>query len=53
VVMNEDASAGVDVDVKLGVWVPFLESLGSILVGSGLIIGLIGGLIIYYAVVRR
>jgi hypothetical protein len=53
VVMNEDASAGVDVDVKLGVRVPLLESLGTILLASGIIIGLIGGFIVYQAVVRR
>lgn len=53
VVMNEDASADVDVDVKLGVRVPLLESLGVILLVSGVIIGLIGGFVIYYAVIRR
>jgi len=53
VVMNEDASPGVDVDVKLGVRVPLLESLGGILLFSGIIVGLIGGFIIYNAVVRR
>ena len=53
VVMNEDASAGVDLDVMLGVRVPLLESFGGILLASGIIIGLIGGFIIYYAVIRR
>jgi len=53
VVMNEDASAGVDVDVRLGVRVPILGSLGSILLTSGILIGLIGAVILYFAVVRR
>jgi hypothetical protein len=53
VVMNEDASAGVDADVQLGVRVPLLESLGTILLVSGIIIGFIGGFIIYNAVIRR
>jgi hypothetical protein len=53
VVMNEDASSGVDVDVKLGVRVPLIESLGGILLFSGIVVGLIGGFIIYHAVIRR
>jgi hypothetical protein len=53
VVMNEDASVGVDVDVRLGVRVPIIGSLGSILLASGIIMGLIGAAILYFAVVRR
>ena len=53
VVMNEDASAGVDVDVQLGVRVPLFESLGNVLLASGIIIGLIGGFIVYHAAIRR
>jgi hypothetical protein len=51
--MNEDASVGVDVDVRLGVRVPIIGSLGSILLASGIIMGLIGAAILYFAVVRR
>lgn len=53
VVMNQDASAGVDVDVKLGVRVPLIGSLGGILLTSGILIGLVGGFIVYNAVMRK
>jgi hypothetical protein len=51
--MNQDASAGVDVDVKLGVRVPLIGSLGGILLTSGILIGLVGGFIVYNAVMRK
>jgi hypothetical protein len=53
VVMNEDASPGVDADVRLGVRVPLIGSLGTILFTTGVIIGLVGAVILYFAVVRR
>ncbi|OGD46013.1 hypothetical protein A3K69_07960 [Candidatus Bathyarchaeota archaeon RBG_16_57_9] len=53
VVMNEDASAVVDADVRLGVRVPLIGSLGSILLASGIVMGLIGAVILYFTVVRR
>jgi hypothetical protein len=51
--MNGDASLGVDADVRLGVRVPILDSLGGILLASGILVGLIGAVILYFAVVRR
>jgi hypothetical protein len=53
VVMNQDASAEVNVDVKLGARVPLIESLGGILLTIGVLIGLVGGFIVYNAVIRR
>ncbi len=51
--MNEDASPGVSADVQMGVKVPLIGSLGTILFTTGVIIGLVGGVILYFAVVRR
>ncbi len=53
VLMNEDASPGVSADVQMGVRVPLIGSLGTILFTAGVIIGLIGCVILYFAVVRR
>ncbi|MBN2336662.1 zinc ribbon domain-containing protein [Candidatus Bathyarchaeota archaeon] len=53
VVMNEDASSGVDVDFQMGAKVPILKDLGNILLTTGVVIGLIGAALIYYGVVKR
>ncbi len=50
VVMNADASRGIDVDVSAGVKVPFVFRLGIGLLIGGLVAGAIGGLMVYLGV---
>ena len=38
VIMNDDGSKGIDVDVKSGVEVPFFGSIGDILLGAELLL---------------
>lgn len=53
VVMNEDASSGVDVDFQMGAKVPILKDLGNILLTVGLLVGLLGAAVIYYGAIKR
>jgi len=53
VVMNEDASQGVDVDLQIGAKVPLLKDLGDVLLTVGVLVGLVGAAVIYYGAVKR
>lgn len=52
VVLNSDGSSGVDVAVTGSARIPFLRTLGVILVAAGLIGITVGGLLTYYGVRR-
>jgi ribosomal protein L40E len=53
VVMNEDASQGLDVDLQIGAKVPLLKDLGDVLLTVGVLVGLVGAAVIYYGAIRR
>ncbi|MCK4582288.1 DUF4389 domain-containing protein, partial [Candidatus Bathyarchaeota archaeon] len=53
VVMNEDASQGVDVDLQMGAKVPILKNLDDVLLTVGVLVGLVGAAVIYYGAVKR
>jgi ribosomal protein L40E len=53
VVMNEDASQGVDVDLQIGAKVPILKDLGDVLLTVGVLVGLVGAAVIYYGAIKR
>ena len=53
VVMNEDGSQGVDVDLQVGAKVPILKDLGDVLLTVGILVGLVGAAVIYYGAIRR
>ena len=53
VVMNEDASQGVDVDLQIGAKVPILKNLGDVLLTVGVLVGLVGAAVIYYGAIKR
>jgi len=50
--MNEDGSAGVDLEMRVGAKIPLLSTIGSILVVLGVIALIIGGTIIYFGIRR-
>ena len=52
VIMNTDGSEGIDADIQVGASVPFFGSIADILIYSGLFVGAIGGLMIYFTVKR-
>ena len=52
VVMNADGSQGVDVEVQLSAKVPGLAGLGNLLLASGTLGVLVGGLVIYLGAIR-
>jgi hypothetical protein len=53
VMMNEDASQGVDLDLQIGAKVPILEDLGDMLLTVGVLVGLVGAAVIYYGAIKR
>lgn len=53
VVMNEDASQGVDVDLQIGAKVPILKNLDDVLLTVGVLVGLVGAAVIYYGAIKR
>jgi len=53
VVMNEDASPGLDVDLEVGARVPILKDLGDVLLTVGVLVGLVGAAVIYYGALKR
>lgn len=53
VMMNADGSAGVDADVKIGVQIPFFGGIGNILLTSGIVVGVFGLLLLYFAIRRN
>ncbi len=52
VIMNADGSEGIMADIQVGVRVPFFGSLGNILLYSGLFVGAIGVLLLYFTLKR-
>jgi hypothetical protein len=53
VIMNEDASRGVNVDLQMGAKAPILNTVSDVLLVFGVLIGLAGALMIYYGAIRR
>ncbi|MCW4050076.1 MAG: zinc ribbon domain-containing protein [Candidatus Bathyarchaeota archaeon] len=53
VVMNEDGSQGVDVDLQIGVKVPILRTIGNALLTAGIIVGLMGVGLVYIGALRK
>lgn len=53
VLMNGDLSSGVDVDVDVGVRVPFISAIGNGLIAAGLLCLIVGAVIIYFGVIRQ
>ena len=47
VVMNADGSRGVDTDIKAGVQVPFLRTLGWVSLGGALVLLIVAGTLVY------
>jgi hypothetical protein len=53
VIMNEDASEGVNVDMQVGAKISILGTLSNIMLSVGIILGLIGAVMIYYGAIHR
>ncbi len=53
VVMNSNGSPNVEFDLQLGAKIPILGTIGSALMAGGFIVLAIGGIVIYYGVLRR
>jgi hypothetical protein len=53
VVMNSDGSAGIDLDMRLGVKVPILRTVGIGLTIGGIVTLLVGGVFIYYGALHN
>ena len=53
VMMNSDASEGIDADVRVGVEVPFFAGIGNILLTAGIFIGAISVLMLYFTIRRN
>ncbi len=53
VVMNEDASMGVDIDLRMGAKVPLISAISNILLSVGLFTALAAAAMIYYGAIRR
>ncbi|MCW4037874.1 MAG: zinc-ribbon domain-containing protein [Candidatus Bathyarchaeota archaeon] len=52
VLMNEDGSAGVDMNIALGVKIPLLSTISVALLAGGVVALLIGGFLIYFGIRR-
>ena len=53
VMMNSDLSPGVDVDVGVGVRIPFLTAIGRGLIAGGLFCLITGAVVLYFGAIRR
>ncbi len=52
VLMNEDGSAGIDLNLSFGAKIPLLSTISLVLIVGGIISLLIGGVLIYFGVRR-
>jgi hypothetical protein len=53
VMMNADGTPNISADVKLGVQLPFFGGIGNILLVSGIFIGAIGIMMLYFTIKRN
>jgi predicted nucleic acid-binding Zn ribbon protein len=53
IVMNADGSSNIDIKIQIGVKIPILKTVRSLLLTGGFITLILGSLIIYFRVVRQ
>jgi hypothetical protein len=53
IIMNEDASKGVNVDLQMGAKITILNTISNIMLSVGVVLGIIGVIMIYYGAINR
>ena len=53
IIMNEDASKGVNVDLQMGAKITILNTISNIMLSVGVVLGIIGVIMVYYGAINR